>query len=1135
MPGSTGPDLNTYTIPEVQLGDTFNVWRDASNTAIYKLNKLKVYDANIDPNAASIGATYTTAGVWNAFLQPTVTSGHTFSNLIRFTSGISANGGFTFGGTVLVVGGVSMSDALTVGYTTTLNGNVVLGKISTDTITANGVFVNGLTASGAIRANAGATASTLDVTGAARIAGGLSASALYASAGSTFASNLHVGGGFTANGNAVLNGQLKVAGAAVLSSTLNVSAATQLDTTLNVIGASTLAGTTASTLDVTGAARFAGYVGIGTTAPSQKLSIKDGTIRVDNGSVVGLQTLILAGNGSNFQIGHTSGNICSILNSGGGFEFSGNVTAPTPLLAVVGGLSASALYASAGSTFASNLHVGGGFTAMGAATLNNTLNVGAATQLGTTLLVAGVSTLAGTTASTLNVTGAARFNGGATASTLNVSGGVLRVSAVDAEVRISSTGPGGASAADWGILPLTSTTPLFRIYDRYNNLNRLTIDGSGLVSIPNGLSASALDVLGNISATNRLIIAPKAVTNQAQFITNVSATIAGTNYTNGGFNSLLALYGTDGLAVGSGAGIMFGGAFDSTDLNKMTTWAEVSGVRELATTGNYDGALVFKTRANSISAGLPTEKMRVTSTGLVGIGASNPLAPLHVKGTAAEQLRLDSSNSNVSLGFFSGSTYKGQILSSGDSTLYLSSAGNTVLQTGATTSIAIISATQRVGIGNTNPQATLDVTGAIRASTTLDVGATLNAQSSFVLAAGELYTTQRTFTHVFYAAGSGTASATVAGDSWTLGTFTDPNSIPGNFRFVHNSHTGNNLSSDSYEWGRHYAVDAPGGVGAFSNWVELPVSSSVYYGVTRNFRFDVRKQAQGPMELRMRCVLTGILLGSHHFTFTTTGNTIYTPTVSYPNSAAATPGTADPGGFHGKQAYEFPVSNGSYGFTPSKKGLFITNAGRVGIGTSVPSYDLVVAASNGNGIEFGAEYAAGNNLLQCYNRTSAVYTKLTSVALSHAIYSGSVPTEKVTIDSSGNVGIGTTAPTVKLQVNGSIRPVGGTDLPAQVSGNAILVGGVASPDSGRIIIGDGSGWKYTISNRMSSATTDLVTFVDNGMVGIGVSSPTVTLDIAGGIKASTWANGQVSPGAYIQAFAPTSAIGFAVGTVWYVV
>ena len=111
MPGSTGPDKITYSIPEVQLGDTFNFWRDASNTAIYKLNKLRVYDMS---DTSSAGTTYTTAGVWSVYLLPTVSTGHTFSGLIRFTGGISAEsayvvGGLTVGSSLNVIGGISAS------------------------------------------------------------------------------------------------------------------------------------------------------------------------------------------------------------------------------------------------------------------------------------------------------------------------------------------------------------------------------------------------------------------------------------------------------------------------------------------------------------------------------------------------------------------------------------------------------------------------------------------------------------------------------------------------------------------------------------------------------------------------------------------------------------------------------------------------------------------------------------------------------------------------------------------------------------------------------------------------------------------------------------------------------------------
>lgn len=162
MPGSTGPDLNTYIIPEVLLGDTFNYWRDSTNTAIYKLNKLKIYDA---VDSASIGATYGTTGAWQALIQPTVTSGHTFTSFMRLTGGLTttflfASSGVTMWSNLYVNGGTTLASTLDV------SGVARFGAGVTVAANADVGGVLRVTGNSIIGGNAG---STLGVCGSVRL------------------------------------------------------------------------------------------------------------------------------------------------------------------------------------------------------------------------------------------------------------------------------------------------------------------------------------------------------------------------------------------------------------------------------------------------------------------------------------------------------------------------------------------------------------------------------------------------------------------------------------------------------------------------------------------------------------------------------------------------------------------------------------------------------------------------------------------------------------------------------------------------------------------------------------------------------------------------------------------------------
>ena len=153
--------------------------------------------------------------------------------------------------------------------------------------------------------------------------------------------------------------------------------------------------------------------------------------------------------------------------------------------------------------------------------------------------------------------------------------------------------------------------------------------------------------------------------------------------------------------------------------------------------------------------------------------------------------------------------------------------------------------------------------------------------------------------------------------------------------------------------------------------------------------------------------------------------------------------------------FRFISLNGSYA-SPTER-LRITSAGLVGIGTSSPSADLHVAGTSilfrggagtvSRSLELGSVASAGGTstsdiLLATYggNNGSRIrgtgsydFNAGTAITFGTSPTSGGGIVDRVTINSAGNVGIGTTSPTTLLDVNADTVRVRTARTPASAS------------------------------------------------------------------------------------------------------
>ncbi len=111
----------------------------------------------------------------------------------------------------------------------------------------------------------------------------------------------------------------------------------------------------------------------------------------------------------------------------------------------------------------------------------------------------------------------------------------------------------------------------------------------------------------------------------------VKLDVEGMPIINGDARHILYLTDDSPFAAGVGAGLSFLGKYNSAGAR--ANFASIKGIKESSTNGDYAGALVFMTTPYGLS---PTERMRVTSTGKVGIGMIPATNTLEVNGQASK-------------------------------------------------------------------------------------------------------------------------------------------------------------------------------------------------------------------------------------------------------------------------------------------------------------------------------------------------------------------------------------------------------------------------------------------------------------------------------------------------------------------
>jgi hypothetical protein len=214
--------------------------------------------------------------------------------------------------------------------------------------------------------------------------------------------------------------------------------------------------------------------------------------------------------------------------------------------------------------------------------------------------------------------------------------------------------------------------------------------------------------------------------------------------------------------------------------------------------------------------------------------------------------------------------------------------------------------------------------------------------------------------------------------------------------------------------------------------------------------------------------------------------------VDHPLGAVGTPSITFTGdlntGFWSPTADTIAVSTGG------SERLRIDSSGRLGLGTSTPGAALDVVGGTAGSLNAPAVFIENNKFLTWKNTTgtwaAGAYATsgndfLLAAANNLTFGSGSSATERVRIDSSGRVGIGTTSPDTALSVQGA---AGSTQLTLTDATNATVRLGTPAASVGLLSVGSGQSLAFGTQSTPGSTYTERARIDSSGRLLVGTSS-----------------------------------------------